>query len=167
MRRWAELTSVLIGALAALVMLGGWRVPHGHGPAPANVTLSAASAKGLELSRTGPFAASSQLFAGGGSSLAGSVEVRNSSGRPLTIRARLRGDTADLDAALAIDLEAQGVVLYRGPLHGLRDWTGRSVVVGTGVSVPVTLSATIRPDSKRWQGRSVVATLELDARSMQ
>jgi hypothetical protein len=164
MRRWAELTSMLVGATAALVMLSGWRIPHGVGSAPAGVTLSASGAPGIELARTGDFASSTQLLADGRSTVQGTLEVHNPGGHAVAIHARLRGDTTDLDAAVVIQLSSDALILYRGRLGGLRHWTRPGILIGAGKSAPITVRGAIRAHAQRWQGRQVVATLELDAR---
>src|SRR3954452_7719061 len=53
MRRWAEITSFLVGASAALVLLAGWRVPQGRDMLGADVRLSIGQSAIFHLSRTG------------------------------------------------------------------------------------------------------------------
>jgi hypothetical protein len=166
MRRGAELTSALVGAAAAVVLLFGWRVPQGTGTTPAGVTLSAASVPELVLGRTGQFASSTELVADGRSAVEGTLDVRNPDAVRVAIHARLRADTSDLDSAVQVRLDADEVTLYRGPLGGLRSWTRRDVTIDPGDSTLIRVVASLRRGAERWQGRQVIATLELDARSL-
>jgi len=49
MRRWAEITSFLVGAAAALVLLAGWRVPSAQVSPPAAPTVGIAPSETVEL----------------------------------------------------------------------------------------------------------------------
>ncbi|MFN2471066.1 MAG: hypothetical protein ABR583_08775 [Gaiellaceae bacterium] len=160
MKRWAHLISFVIGAAAALVLLAGWRVPSGRGVLGTDVTLSAARSPDVTLSQTGPFADVSALRPGE-SGVFGSLRVANSSGRPLVMRARLRGDTDDLESVLFVELRAGDERLYRGPLAGLDAWS-RSFNLGTGASRPLTVRGWLpRAVRAGYQGRILFATLEL------
>jgi hypothetical protein len=162
MRRWAELTSFLVGATAALVLLAGWRVPSGHGLVGADVTLSAALSPTVTLSQTGPFANAVGLTAEAGQAVAGSVYAHNATGRPLAVRIRLRADVPDLDRALVVDLRAGGTTIYNGRLGGVSRWTRRSFLLGRDESSRVTVRGRLRRETERqYESRIVVATLEL------
>jgi hypothetical protein len=155
--------SFLLGAAAALVLLAAWRIPAGRGIVGADVTLSAALSEEVTLSQTGPFANASALTEKT-RPLEGSIYAHNSTGRPLMVRARLRGDTPDLDDALLVEVTSGRVSVYRGPLGGLSRWTAHVFRVGPDQTTRVTVRGRLRTGTRReYEGRVLVASLELRA----
>ena len=164
MRRWAELTSFVVGAAVALALLASWRVPGGHGNVGADVTFSAALSPGVTMSQTGPFANAPNLTAVPGDVVTGSVYARNASAGRVALRARLRGDIHDLDRALHVELLADGRRFYSGMLGGLAGWTPRGFVLDGNRNSQLTVRGRLLPGSEReYRGRIAIATLELRA----
>jgi hypothetical protein len=118
MRRFAQLSSFLVGAAAALVLLAGYRVPAGRGTLGADVTMSVGRSSLVQLSRTGTVLDAARLRPG--RRVTSAVTVTNPGGATLRLRprAQVAGDVA-LDALLRVEVRGGGRVLYRGTLHDL------------------------------------------------
>jgi hypothetical protein len=142
MKRWAELTSFLIGAAAALVLLAGWRVPAGRGTLGADVTLSIGLSPVVQLSRTGTVLDSTRLRPG--QRVTTAVTVHNPSTAALRLRpqAQAAGD-ATLNALLHVDVRADGQKLYAGSLAELARPVAGAWRLGPGASGRLTLRLTL------------------------
>jgi hypothetical protein len=118
MRRFAQLTSFLVGATVALVLLASYRVPAGRGTLGADVTMSVGRSPLVQLSRTGTVLDATRLRPGHG--VATVVTVTNPSAATLRVRpqAQAAGDAA-LDALLRVEVRADGHALYAGTLDEL------------------------------------------------
>jgi hypothetical protein len=162
MKRWAELTSFLIGAAAALVLLAGWRVPAGRATLGADVTVSIGRSHSVQLSRTGTVLDSTRLQPG--RTVAATVTVHNPgpAGLRLRPRAQAAGDAA-LDALLRVDVRADGQSLYSGTLADLARPVAGIWRLGPQASGRLTLRLTLpRGVAKGYAGRSTQPALVLE-----
>ena len=162
MRRFAELTSFLVGATVALVLLAGWRVPAGRGTLGADVAMSVGRSPVLQLSRTGTVVDATRLRPGGGIST--TLTVHNPEARALRLRPRAQtaGDAA-LDELLRVDVRADGSQLYSGSLAGLGKPVAGLWQLGPGASGRLTLRVTLpRGTSSAYAGRSTHPAVVLE-----
>ncbi|MGZ8694337.1 MAG: hypothetical protein ACXWYS_02730 [Gaiellaceae bacterium] len=162
MRRWAEITSFLIGATAAVVLLAGWRVPHGTDTLGANVRLSVGRSPVVELSRTGVVLEETHFRRG--DTATARLVVTNPGTRTLRLRPQAQlGDEPALDRMVRIRVQTAGRRLFTGRLSGLGGSKADVVEVPAGGSVPLTI--TIRLPSSVGSGfaaRSTEASLVLE-----
>jgi hypothetical protein len=162
MRRFAELTSFLVGATVALVLLAGWQVPAGRGTLGADVAMSVGRSPVLQLSRTGTVVDATRLRPGGG--IDTTLTVHNPEARALRLRprAQIAGDAA-LDELLRIDVRADGTQLYSGSLAGLAKPAAGLWRLGPGASGRLTLRLTLpRGTSAAYAGRSTHPAVVLE-----
>ncbi len=117
MRHRAEITSFLVGAAAALVLIAGWRVPHGREAFGADVRISVARSSVVHVSRTGTVLDSTGLRPGEGART--TVRITNPTDRPLRLRPTAQVDDPALARLLRVEVTAGGDRLFSGPLASM------------------------------------------------
>src|SRR4051794_20402693 len=103
MRRWAEITSFLVGVLAAATLLVGWQVPRGRAELGADVRLSVVQSQTLGLSQTGTVLDETHFRPGDRAVAAVTVSNR----RPHAVRVAVRsqpGTDRVLERLLRVDV---------------------------------------------------------------
>lgn len=163
MRRWAEITSFVVGAAAALVLLAGWQVPQGRDTVGATARLSIARSAIVELSRTGTVIDETHALPGGVARTA--VVVTNSSSSVLRLVPRAEvGEDPVLARMLRLDVRANGAPLYRGRLAGLTGDAGATFRLVPGESARITVVLRLpRSVGRRAMGRETQASLAFEA----
>jgi hypothetical protein len=147
-------------ATAALVQVG---TPAGAPAGGLDLAVRASQTGELAVSRAErPLARRRGLRAGTGSA-AGATTVRNQTPVPLFVTVSARSETADLDDALAIVVQAGGRTVYRGSVSGLRRGSASWTMVSGGrttLRVRAWLPSGARSG---WEGRQVDLGLELSS----
>src|SRR5262245_7412178 len=142
--RVARITAFLVGALVALLLLAGWRVPAGTATLGADVMVSLGRSPNLELARTGTVLEATALRPG--RAIGTTVTVHNPSGSTLSLqpRAQRAGDPA-LDRLLHVTVRGGGSLLYSGSLAQLAQPVARSWRLGPGSSGRLRLRVSLPP----------------------
>ena len=160
-----RLGGLLVGAGMALVAVFSWRMPDGGEVPGADVRVLAAPTGELDVSPTGPFLSARGLKPGrddGGAD--GDLVVRNQTGSPLTVRARLLPSGPQLDALLVVRLSVDGQPVLEGTLGQLRDWSSRSFELRSGQRERLQLQVSIPPGAPDgYQGQVQDVSLELQS----
>jgi hypothetical protein len=157
--KWAGLAA---GAVLAVTLVVGWRVPAATGALGADVKLVADQPGELLLSASGSFLQGRGLVPGGPAA-AGSLGLRNITPRTLAVRVRARPSTPDLDGALQVELEDAGRAVAAGRLGSLRRWSRGALRIGPGERRRLAGRAFLRAGERNHEGRIVDVTLELRA----
>ena len=110
-----------VGALIVLLVLLGFRVPRGDGHAGSDVILLSQPTGELAVTPTGAFISTTNLEPG--RSQSGRFAVTNQTGKALRVSLHALPDQPELDRMLRVRVAAGPLLLYHGPLHGLRAWT--------------------------------------------
>jgi len=96
---------------------------------------------------------------------AGSISVRNVTGRTQDVRIRAIPSERDLDAILDVRITAQGEPVYQGSLEGLRTWTQDAVTLRSAESSRLSLEIRLpRSTARGFEGRIDTVRLEWLAR---
>jgi hypothetical protein len=156
MRRWAEITSFLVGAVAALLLLAGWCVPSAHVNPRTALTVGIAPSQAVELSRTGTILRRRRFAPD--TPFSATVELHNSRHARLHLRPRLE-IAGDRDAAEALQAEvlAGGERLFQGSAIRLSTATARRLLVRPGG----TTTATLRLELPRDEAGTLARTVRL------
>lgn len=160
-----RVSGLLLGAGVTLVALASWRMPPAGGRLGADVRILSAPTGELDVSPSGPFLSANDLGPGspdGGAR--GELAVRNQTGSPLSVRARLLPSASDLDALLRVRVSAGEERVLDGTLGELRTWSARAIHLAPGerreLHVQAWLPGTVRDG---YQGRVEDVGLELRA----
>ncbi len=119
-----------VGFLLVALLLVGFRVPRGNGHAGSDVILVSQPTGELSVTPAGAFVSTTNLEPG--HSRSGAFAVANQTGKPLAVSLHALPDQPDLDRLLQVRVDAGSQLLYRGPLAGLRAWTGKRLVLPVG-----------------------------------
>ncbi len=165
--RLASGVGLVIGLAVVAVAVLGWRFPGGAtGTLPASATISVASTGELIVTPEGTLVSAPKLMPGTQPG-EGSFKVRNITGSTLSIQVKATASHPDLNPLLWVEVDAGGVLLYRGTLGDLSAWTSTSFSLASARGTHVTLKAWLPADSPAgWQGRVVAATLQFRATVM-
>jgi hypothetical protein len=159
MRRWAELTSFLVGTAAALVLLAGWRVPSAHVNPRTALKVRVAASRAVEVSKPGTVLD----VRGFRRAFAITVVLRNPRHGDLHLRPRLQvqGDRRVAEAVQARLTAAGGEQLFEGPAERLSQNTARRLWLDPhGGATAVTLRLTLpRGEAGKAAARAAVLTL--------
>jgi hypothetical protein len=162
--RLLKAVGFLVGAFAVSSAILAWRVPLGDGVLPAELTVIASPTGELDVQPTGALLAGHDLRSDGRSARA-RFSVRNQTGRTLAVRVRAPVDTRDLDRIVEVALRGRGVMLYRGPLGGLRRSPSGRLLLRPGGAAAYILQVWIpRSVGERYRGRFGTAPLTFDVR---
>lgn len=161
--RWARWLGAAAGIGLAAAALAQARVPEGGGKLGLDLIVAAAPTGELRFEPAGPVVAAAGMRPGSAAA-AGTVEVRNQTGRRLPFRLRALPSTRDADRLLHLRVGSGPRVLYEGDLGGLRRWTQPGLTLGSGERRTLTVRAWIqRGADTGWAGRIVDVPLELRA----
>jgi len=162
--RFSALTGLVLGGVLAAIAAGNWGVAAGSGSAGARVSALANLTGELNVSPAGePFLRGRALMPGDG--VTGTLEVRNQTAKPLTVRARLAADQLDLNRVLHASLEADGVRLYNGSLGGLRRLSPEAVRIPSGKTIDLDLRLSLPSGTKGgYEARTAETTLALSSK---
>jgi hypothetical protein len=164
MRRWAEITSFVVGAFAAAALLVEWHVPRGRSGLGADVRVSVVQSSALRLSQTGIVLDESHFRAGDRS--AAGVTVSNP--RHHRVRLTVRSDPGTdpvLDRLLRVELRAGKERVFRGALARLAARGAAPLSVPAGGSVRLTVAVAMPRDADQaYAGRSTQAALLFEER---
>ena len=154
MRRWAEITSFLVGVVAAGVLLVGWQVPRGRATLGADVRLSVVRSATLSLSQTGTVLDETHFRAGDASTAA--VTVSNPRARQVRVAVRSEpGTDRVLDRLLRVDVRVGTVGVFRGRLGAFARNDGPTLELPARGSARVTVAVTLpRNASAAYAARS-------------
>jgi hypothetical protein len=137
---------LLAGLAVAAALVTAWRVPEGDGRVGASVRLTASARGELAVTPTGVLATEPDLRPG--DEVSGSVEVRNITALPLTVRVRALPSTPDLGDKVDLDVSASSLTLAPGEARtvratasmapGTEDYAGRAADVALTFDVETT-----------------------------
>ena len=148
MKGAAGLTSFLVGTVAALTLLAGWRMPAGHANAATALTVSVGGSRTVRLSRTGTVFDVAHMRPG--RTLTATIVLHNT--RPVALhlrpRARVTGDDSATDA-MQVRVAAGGQTLFSGSLTRLAQPTARRIWLEPGRLATVTLQVVLPPSNRR------------------
>jgi hypothetical protein len=137
---WARAAGVLLGAAAVAAVLASW-APSGAQPvAGTTVSLTVNRAATLDVAPAGAILTTSLMP---GTPRTASVRLRNIGDRPSQVRLRIEPATGDADPYLGFEIRADGRRVYRGPLGGLRTWTGTALHLRSGQAVELTIAVSL------------------------
>jgi hypothetical protein len=159
MRRWAEITSFLVGVAAAAALLIGWHVPRGRAELGADVRVSVVQSQTLGLSQTGTLLDETHLRAGERSVAA--VTVSNPGAHQVQVAVLSEpGTDRTLDRILRVDVTAGKVRVYRGRLAAFARAASTPLTVPAGGSLRVRVAVSLpRNADQAYAGRSTQAAL--------
>ena len=164
MRRWAEISSFLVGVAVAVVLLSGWRVVGGRAELGADVRLSVVQSHTLGLSQTGTVLDETHFRPGDRSVAA--VTVSNRRAREVQVALRSQpGTDKVLDRLLRVDVRAGGERVFHGRLGALARQDAASLTLPARGAVRVTVRITLPRDVGRtYAARSTQAALLFEER---
>jgi hypothetical protein len=159
MRRWAEITSFLVGVAAAATLLVGWHVPRGRAELGADVRLSVVQSQTLGLSQTGTLLDETHFRAGDRS--VADVTVSNPGTHDVQVAVRSEpGTDRTLDRILRVNVTAGKVHVFRGRLAALPNAAAAPLTVPAGGSVRVRVTVSLPSNADQaYAGRSTQAAL--------
>ncbi len=157
LERWL---AYLVGLALAAATVVGTRLADVPAPPGADVTFVANPSAELEVRPTGPVLAVPNLRPGAAAARNSTLDLRNQTGTPGTVRLRALPSTRELDRPLSIRLSADGRMLYDGRLDGLRSWTAVPLRLGPGVTATLKLAVSIPRSARGWQGRMATVSVE-------
>ncbi|HEX2085138.1 MAG TPA: hypothetical protein VHF89_05605 [Solirubrobacteraceae bacterium] len=150
--------------LVGIVALQAWRVPASARPAAVAVDLRAVPSGEVGVTPAGPLLDRRDVMPGGAAAR-GRVRLSNRTAQGVSVRPTVTGGDPALDRLVELELTAEGRVLYRGPLGGLRAGgraslaisRTRAVAVGVAARVPASAAAEAAARSGRWSLTFAVA----------
>ncbi len=159
---WARAIGLCLGLAVALVAVTGWSVPRGDGSLGTDLVFSTAPTGELAVTPMGPFLSVTAMRPGSAAdAVSGDLEVFNQTGVTLDIGIRGLPSNADLDRMLMVEIRADGVQLFLGPLGELRSWTETSFHLASGGTATVTIRTWMPRDvGPGWEGRMVTVPFE-------
>jgi hypothetical protein len=158
--RWVGLAVGLAIALSAIV---AWRIPGGTGVLGADITLAVNPTGELGVSPTGSFLQASHLQPGLPPKQ-GTFDIRNQTGRTLSVRVRVTPSDPGLDDVAWVEVAVDGGSIYRGTLGGLRSWSASVVTLPSGDQQTVSFQTWLPASVDRgYQGAIEVVTVELQS----
>jgi hypothetical protein len=159
-RTWLRRAAFAAGLVSALTLALIGRLPASGEPLGLSATLSTGPTGELAVAPVGRVASATGLLPGGGG-LRGHVLIESQVDRTLSVRVRVRPSIADADQALHVRLASGALVLYDGPVGGLRVATAREVSVAPHGHVGLDVRAWLPSAAPAgWRGRSVTLPLE-------
>jgi hypothetical protein len=156
----ARVAGVLLGAGVALLLLIAARPSANVARLPASASFTVSLSGELEVTPapTRPFLRARTLMPGGPAA-AGSVTVRNQTGKTLAVGFRAHATARDLDGLLRIRLRAGDRTLAETTLQGLRHGTTATVRLPSGAALAVSVQAWIPDGIDDYEGRDVAVEL--------
>jgi hypothetical protein len=164
LRRWAEITSFLVGVTIAVVLLSGWRVAGGRAELGADVRVSVVQSSTLALSQTGTVLDETHFRPGDHAVAALTVSNRRTREVRVAVRSQPSTDRL-LGRLLRVDVRAGSERIFHGRLAALARQDAASLTLPPGASVRVTMKVTLpRNIGKASAARSTQAALLFEER---
>jgi hypothetical protein len=162
MRRWAEITSFLIGVLVAASLLVGWQVPRGRAELGADLRLSIVQSPSLGLSQTGTVLDETHFRPGDRAVAAVTVSNRGPHAVRVAVRSQ-RGTDRVLDRLLRVDVRAGSTRIFSGRLAGLAQGGARPLALPPAGSLLVTVAVHLpRRVAAAYAGRSTQSAVRFE-----
>jgi hypothetical protein len=165
LRRWAEITSFLVGVMIAVVLLSGWRVAGGRAELGADVRISVVQSPTVGLSQTGTVLDETHFRPGDHAAAALTLSNR----RPRAVRVAVRSEPSTdpvLGRLLRVDVRAGDARIFHGPLAALAQQDAASLTLPAGGAVRVTVKVALPKSTGRaYAARSTQAALRFEEQS--
>ncbi len=160
--RWVRWSGIGVGVALAVVSVLAWKVPHGTGRPGLDLTVAVQPTGELQTIPAGAAFFATGMTPEAGSELRGSFTVRNRTGVALVVRVQALPSSAAIDEALRVRIDAAGSTLFSGSLGALRTWTDATVMLESGASAALEMTAWLVPGAT---GYVVDETVSLEFRT--